>query len=135
MKSHRIVLVAAALAALTLTGSAFGQSAHSSAATVVTTKTVTHPDVARMGIAPGDNTKGLQTKLLAWVGNLDGHVLAYDASTGKELWRQATGKAIGGGVISYDAGGKQYIAAATGLNAATWMTKAGPARVVVYALP
>ena len=39
MKTHRIVLVAAALGALTLTGSALGQSAHSSAATVVTTKT------------------------------------------------------------------------------------------------
>jgi predicted lipoprotein with Yx(FWY)xxD motif len=38
MKTHRIVLVAVALGAVTLTGSAFGQSAHSSAATVVTTK-------------------------------------------------------------------------------------------------
>ena len=38
MQTHRIVLVAAALAALALTGSAFGQSAHSSAATVVNTK-------------------------------------------------------------------------------------------------
>jgi alcohol dehydrogenase (cytochrome c) len=72
---------------------------------------------------------------LVFTGDLDGHLLAYDASTGKELWRHATGKAIGGGVISYAAGGKQYIAAATGLNAATWMTKAGSARVVVYALP
>ena len=39
MKTHRIVLFAAALGALALTGSAFGQSAHSSAATVVPTKT------------------------------------------------------------------------------------------------
>ena len=38
MKIHRIVLVAVARGAVTLTGSAFGQSAHSSAATVVTTK-------------------------------------------------------------------------------------------------
>jgi len=72
---------------------------------------------------------------LVFTGDLDGHLLAFDAPTGKELWRHATGKAIGGGVISYDVGGKQYIAAATGLNAGTWMTKAGPARVVVYALP
>ena len=72
---------------------------------------------------------------LVFTGDLDGHLLAYDAPTGKELWRHATGKAIGGGVISYDIGGKQYIAAATGLNAGTWMTKAGPARVVIYALP
>ena len=38
MKKHSIVLVAVALGALALTGSAFGHSAHSSAATVVTTK-------------------------------------------------------------------------------------------------
>jgi predicted lipoprotein with Yx(FWY)xxD motif len=38
MQTHRIVLVAAALGALALTGPAFGQSAHSSAATVVSTK-------------------------------------------------------------------------------------------------
>jgi alcohol dehydrogenase (cytochrome c) len=72
---------------------------------------------------------------LVFTGDLDGHVLAFDAATGKELWRHDTGKAIGGGVISYAAGGKQYAAAATGLNAATWNTKAGPARVVVYGLP
>jgi alcohol dehydrogenase (cytochrome c) len=68
-------------------------------------------------------------------GDLDGHLLAYDASSGKELWRHATGKAIGGGVISYQARGKQHIAAATGMNASTWNIQAGPARLVVYALP
>jgi len=72
---------------------------------------------------------------LVFTGDLDGQLLAYDASTGRELWRQATGKAIGGGVISYEAGGKQRIAAATGLNAGTWNVKSGPGRVVVYALP
>jgi alcohol dehydrogenase (cytochrome c) len=51
------------------------------------------------------------------------------------LWRQATGKAIAGGVISYQAGGVQRIAAATGTNARTWNLQAGAARVVVYALP
>ena len=72
---------------------------------------------------------------LVFTGDLDGQLLAYDAASGKELWRHATGKAIGGGVISYDAGGKQRIAAATGLNAGTWNIKSGPGRVVVYALP
>jgi len=72
---------------------------------------------------------------LVLTGDLDGNLIAYDAPTGKELWRHATGKAMGGGVISYAVGGTQYIAAATGLNAGTWQVKAGPARVVVYALP
>jgi alcohol dehydrogenase (cytochrome c) len=72
---------------------------------------------------------------VVFTGDLDGQVLAFDASTGKELWRHATGKAIGGGVISYQAGGKQRVAVATGMNASTWNLKSGPARVVLYALP
>ena len=72
---------------------------------------------------------------VVFTGDLDGQVLAFDAATGKELWRHATGKAIGGGVISYQAGGQQRIAVATGMNATTWNLKSGPARVVVYALP
>jgi alcohol dehydrogenase (cytochrome c) len=72
---------------------------------------------------------------LVFTGDLDGHLLAYDAISGKELWRDTTGKAIGGGVISYQARDKQFIAAATGMNASTWNVKSGPARVVVYSLP
>jgi alcohol dehydrogenase (cytochrome c) len=72
---------------------------------------------------------------LVFTGDLDGQVIAYDAETGKELWKHGTGKAIGGGVISYLAGGKQYVAVAAGLNSAIWPVKGGPAAVVVYALP
>src|ERR1700683_5095391 len=42
MKAHRIVLVAVAIAALALTASASGTPAHSSAATVVTTKNTSY---------------------------------------------------------------------------------------------
>ena len=72
---------------------------------------------------------------LVFTGDLDGQLFALDASTGKELWRQPTGKGMGGGVISYRANGKQHVAAATGMNAATWNIHAGAGRVVVYALP
>ncbi len=72
---------------------------------------------------------------LVFTGDLDGHLLAYDAATGKELWRDDTGKAIGGGVIAFQSGGRQRIAAAAGMNAGTWQIKSGPGRVVVYALP
>ena len=44
-------------------------------------------------------------------------------------------EAIGGGVISHDAGGTQYVAMAAGLNSAIWPVKSGPARVTSYPLP
>lgn len=72
---------------------------------------------------------------LVFTGDLDGNVRAFDAKDGRELWYASTGKAIGGGVVSYEAKGKQYIAVAAGMNAPLWPTKGGPARVVIYALP
>lgn len=72
---------------------------------------------------------------LVFTGDLDGQVLAFDAMKGNILWRRQTGGAIGGGVIAFEAGGKQRIAAAVGLNSPIWPVKGGPARVVVYALP
>jgi alcohol dehydrogenase (cytochrome c) len=72
---------------------------------------------------------------LVFTGDLDGQVLAYDVTSGTVLWRKPTGGAIGGGVITYEAGGKQRIAAAVGLNSPIWPVRGGPARVVVYALP
>jgi alcohol dehydrogenase (cytochrome c) len=71
---------------------------------------------------------------LVFTGDLDGNVLAYDSRTGTELWRDATHKAIGGGVISYEAGGAQRIAVAAGLNSPIWPVSGGPAQVVVYGL-
>lgn len=72
---------------------------------------------------------------LVFTGDLDGNALAYDAQTGRELWRHAIGKPVGGGVISYDAGGKQHVAVAAGLNSPIWPVKGGSARVVVYGPP
>jgi alcohol dehydrogenase (cytochrome c) len=72
---------------------------------------------------------------LVFTGNLDGEVLAFDAMRGTILWRKSAGGAIGGGVIAYQTGGKERIAAAVGLNSPIWPVKGGPARVVVYALP
>jgi alcohol dehydrogenase (cytochrome c) len=72
---------------------------------------------------------------LVFTGTLDGDLVAYDAQSGTPLWRSATGKAIGGGVITYSAGGKQYVAAAAGLNSPVWPVTGGPARVIVYSLP
>ncbi|MGA8099549.1 MAG: hypothetical protein WB810_12930 [Candidatus Cybelea sp.] len=47
-------------------------------------------------------------------GDLNGNRLALDATTGKVLYRSDTKNAMAGGIVTYRAGGKQYVAAAAG---------------------
>jgi alcohol dehydrogenase (cytochrome c) len=51
---------------------------------------------------------------LVFTADLNGDALAINAADGKVLWKQNTGAPVGGGVITYLAGGKQYVALATG---------------------
>ena len=51
---------------------------------------------------------------LVFAGDLKGHFRAYDAKTGKELWKFATGSGISAAPISYTLDGKQYIAVVSG---------------------
>jgi alcohol dehydrogenase (cytochrome c) len=48
--------------------------------------------------------------------DLNGDFLAFDAATGKMLHRIATKQSAGGGVITYETGGKQRVAIAEGLE-------------------
>jgi alcohol dehydrogenase (cytochrome c) len=67
--------------------------------------------------------------------DLNGDALAFNAADGKLLWKQNTGAPVGGGVITYLARSKQYVAIATGITSMSWQTKAGNAKVVIYGLP
>jgi outer membrane protein assembly factor BamB len=51
---------------------------------------------------------------LVFVPDAAGIIHAYDAETGKELWSHNDGIGHAGGIISYAAGGKEYIAVAAG---------------------
>jgi alcohol dehydrogenase (cytochrome c) len=51
---------------------------------------------------------------LVFVPDMRGWLHAYDAASGKELWKGNSGTQHNGGIISYAAGGKQYIAVVTG---------------------
>jgi alcohol dehydrogenase (cytochrome c) len=51
---------------------------------------------------------------LVFTGDLNGNLLALDASSGKILYRCDTKNAMAGGIITYRADGKQYVAAAAG---------------------
>jgi len=51
---------------------------------------------------------------LVFVPDAEGIIHAYDAQSGKELWSHDDGTGHDGGIISYSAGGKQYIAVTAG---------------------
>lgn len=72
---------------------------------------------------------------LVFTGDLNGDARAFNARNGRVLWRNHIGRPIGGGVISYAVGGRQYVAVAAGMTAAIWPTKPTTARMVIYRLP
>ena len=53
---------------------------------------------------------------LVITGETDGTLLVLDAATGAEHFKTNVGGAIGGGIITYQAGGRQFIAVAAGDN-------------------
>jgi alcohol dehydrogenase (cytochrome c) len=67
---------------------------------------------------------------LVFVPDARGYLRALDASSGKELWKHNDGQGHNGGIISYMAKGKQYIAVATG-----WGGLAGDDYKVLYGEP
>jgi alcohol dehydrogenase (cytochrome c) len=73
---------------------------------------------------------------LLLTGELTGDFLALDARDGRELYRFNTGGPMGGGIVTYEVGGKQHIAAASGSPSAFW-TDANPGAptIVVFKLP
>lgn len=54
---------------------------------------------------------------LVFNGDSEGFVHAFDAADGKELWKFQTGSGIRAGIVSYMAGGKQYIVVPSGFGA------------------
>jgi alcohol dehydrogenase (cytochrome c) len=73
---------------------------------------------------------------LLLTGELTGDFLAFDAQTGRELYRFNTGGSMGGGVVTYAAQGRQYIAAVSGSPSLLWVTDkfAGAPTIVVFGL-
>jgi alcohol dehydrogenase (cytochrome c) len=72
---------------------------------------------------------------LILAGELTGDFLALDAATGAVRYRFNTGGAIGAGIVTYEAGGRQYIAVATGRPSGFWTQEhSGNPVVMVFAL-
>lgn len=73
---------------------------------------------------------------VVFTGELTGDFLVLDASDGKVLYRFNTGGGIGGGVVTYEEGGKQYVAVMSGKPSPLWVGDfAGAPTVFLFALP
>ena len=71
---------------------------------------------------------------MLFTGDLDNYFLAIDAGNGKTLYRFNTGGSVGGGVISYEIGGKQYVATTSGVVSG-FFGGSGTAAIVIFSLP
>jgi alcohol dehydrogenase (cytochrome c) len=72
---------------------------------------------------------------VVFTGDLLGNLLAFDSKSGRLLLEKGAGDPIGGGIITYEVDGRQYLAAAVGMKGEILKTDSGPATVVIYSLP
>ena len=72
---------------------------------------------------------------LVLTGDTKGNFLAFDAKNGKVLLKKPLGNPIGGGIVTYEIGGVQYVAVAGGMkNTVTQQTDSGPAWVAILSV-
>jgi alcohol dehydrogenase (cytochrome c) len=72
---------------------------------------------------------------LVLTADLTGQFRAFDAESGAVLFDLATGQSIGGGIVSYSAGGRQRIGVASGMKSGIWPGAATESRIQVLGLP
>jgi PQQ-dependent dehydrogenase (methanol/ethanol family) len=72
---------------------------------------------------------------LVFSADLAGHFRAFDADTGKVLWELDVGQSIGGGIVSYSAGGRQLVAVASGMKSRIWPGSTDQSRIQVFGVP
>jgi alcohol dehydrogenase (cytochrome c) len=61
-----------------------------------------------------------------FAGELTGDLLALDAASGAVLNRLPVGGPLGAGIVTYEAGNKQYVAAVSGTPSGFWVSPAAP---------
>jgi PQQ-dependent dehydrogenase (methanol/ethanol family) len=66
--------------------------------------------------------------------DMGGTLYAFDSSNGNVIWNLATGQSIGGGIVTYMAGGRQLVGVASGMKSPVWPGGAQSSRIVVYGL-
>jgi PQQ-dependent dehydrogenase (methanol/ethanol family) len=71
---------------------------------------------------------------LVFAGDLDKFAYAFDAATGKVLWRADLPGAAGGGVITYLVDGKQCVAFVSGTRSNVFPVSPASAKIVIFGL-
>jgi PQQ-dependent dehydrogenase (methanol/ethanol family) len=71
---------------------------------------------------------------LVFAGDMDEHAYAFDADTGKVLWKTDLPGAPGGGVITYVVDGKQRVAFIAGTRSRVFPVSASSAKIVIFGL-
>ena len=74
---------------------------------------------------------------LVFTGDLGGQLYAFDATSGKLLWETATNETVEGGIVSYRAGGRQFVGVAAGNKKSPFWPSGGAAKqsqIRVYGL-
>ena len=81
-----------------------------------------------------DSIVWLPERSVLFTGDLNNNFLAIDARNGNVLYRFNTGGSVGGGVISYELGNKQYVATTSGVVSG-FFGGSGTSAVIIFALP
>lgn len=71
---------------------------------------------------------------VVFTGDMNGNLIVLDATSGKVLHQVQTGAPIGAGVITYEAGGRQYVAVAGGSISPIWPLPPATSRVTIFGL-
>lgn len=72
---------------------------------------------------------------VVFAADLAGNLFALDAASGKRLWNDNVGQPLGGGIITYRVGDRQFLAAAAGNGGGVWPIDVTRSSIVVYGLP
>jgi alcohol dehydrogenase (cytochrome c) len=71
---------------------------------------------------------------LLFAADMAGTLYAFDAGSGQVLWQTTTGQSMGGGIVSYVAGGRQLIGVAAGMKSPIWPGGSAASHIFVYGL-
>jgi alcohol dehydrogenase (cytochrome c) len=71
---------------------------------------------------------------LVFTADLGGTVYAFDSDDGQLRWQTSVDQSIGGGIVSYLAGGRQRIGVAAGMRSPLWPGATQSSRIIVFGI-